>query len=80
LAFSFSIRVATMSNLIDDPASAPRAAQTAQEAAEYERWFAAQVQAALLDTGPGFSHEQVMQDAYALIDEISQRKARAIAA
>ena len=40
----------------------------AHEAAAYDKWFRAQVQASVDDPRPNVSHEQVMADAQAVID------------
>ena len=45
------------------------------EAADYDRWFRAQVQASIDDPRPSIPHEQVMTDAQALIDAKRQRHA-----
>jgi predicted transcriptional regulator len=34
----------------------------------YDEWFRQQVQESLDDDGPGFSHEEVMQEAFAILD------------
>jgi predicted esterase len=38
-------------------------------AEEYDRWFRAQVEAALAETGPGVPNEQVMAEARAIIEK-----------
>ncbi len=48
--------------------------------AEYERWFLAQVQAAIDDPSPDLAHEQVMDEVLAAIAEVCERKARAVSA
>lgn len=42
--------------------------ETQEQAASYDRWFRAKVQAALDDPGPGVPHDQVMADMRALIE------------
>ncbi|NWB54185.1 antitoxin [Pseudomonas sp. F8002] len=43
-----------------------------EQAASYDRWFRAKVQAALDDPSPGIPHDQVMAEMQALIE--SKRK------
>ncbi|MDR8731342.1 type II toxin-antitoxin system RelB family antitoxin [Burkholderia pseudomultivorans] len=45
---------------------------TAEEAAAYDRWFRAEVQASLDDPTPNVPHDQVMADMRAML---AQRKA-----
>ncbi len=40
---------------------------TTEEAEAYDKWFRAQVEAALKEKGPGIPHEQVMREAKAII-------------
>ena len=47
----------------------------AHEAAAYDSWFRAQVQASIDDQRPSISHEQVMSDIQALIDSKRLRHA-----
>lgn len=42
--------------------------ETKEQAASYDRWFRAKVQAALDDPSSGISHDQVMADLRALIE------------
>lgn len=46
--------------------------ETEEQAASYDRWFRAKVQAALDDPSPGIPHDQVMAEMQALIE--SKRK------
>ena len=48
--------------------------ETEEQAASYDRWFRAKVQASLDDPRPGIPHDQVMADMQALIE--SKRKER----
>lgn len=52
----------------------PRAplTETEEQAASYDRWFRAKVQAALDDPSPGIPHDQVMAEMQSLIE--SKRK------
>ena len=43
----------------------------AHEAAEHDRWFREQVQAALDDPSPGIPHEAVMADLEATFDRLA---------
>jgi predicted esterase len=46
-----------------------------EEAAEaYDKWFRAEVEAALAEKGPGIPHEQVMAEAKALIAKYRNAK------
>jgi len=42
--------------------------KSAHEAAAYDTWLKAEIQEAIDDTGPNFSHEQVMAEVQAIID------------
>jgi hypothetical protein len=46
---------------------------TTEEAAAYDAWFRAKVEAALSDPRPGIPHDQVMTEMWAIID---RRKSR----
>ncbi len=46
-----------------------------EEAAEaYDKWFRAQVETALAETGPGVPHEQVMAKMRAIIEKYTDAK------
>jgi hypothetical protein len=40
---------------------------TTEEAEAYDKWFRAQVEAALKEKGPGIPHDQVMREARTII-------------
>lgn len=48
--------------------------ETEEQAASYDRWFRAQVQAALDDPGPNIPHDQVMAEVEAIIAEAEARQ------
>lgn len=45
-----------------------------EEAAAYDRWFRARVEASLADPRPGIPHDQVMADMDAIIAEAERRR------
>ena len=47
---------------------------TEEEAAAYDVWFRAQVEAALKEKGPGIPHDEVMAMARKVIEERSRAK------
>ena len=47
---------------------------TQEEADAYDKWFRAEVEAALKEEGPGIPHDEVMRDVRAMLD--SKRNAR----
>ena len=47
--------------------------ETEEQAASYDRWFRAKVQAALDEQGPNIPHDQVMAEAEAIISEAEAR-------
>lgn len=49
---------------------------SAQEAEEYDRWFRAEVEAALKETGPRVPHDQVMAEMRAKIAAAKARLGR----
>lgn len=49
----------------------------AHEAAAHDAWLRAQVQEALDDASPSIPHDQVMQDAQAVIDQAREKKKNA---
>ncbi|HLV28088.1 MAG TPA: hypothetical protein VKY60_03070 [Burkholderiaceae bacterium] len=49
----------------------------AHEAAAHDAWVRAQVEAALDDSSPSLSHDQVMQEAQAIIDKALEKKKNA---
>jgi len=52
--------------------------ETEEQAANYDRWFRAKVQASLADPRPGIPHDQVMAEMDAIIEkaEKGRRQAR----
>jgi hypothetical protein len=46
---------------------------TAEEADAYDRWFRAEVEASLAETGPGIPHDQVMAEMDAIIVAAEER-------
>ena len=42
---------------------------TDEDAEAYDKWFRAQVEEALAETGPGIPHKQVMAEMQAIIDK-----------
>jgi predicted transcriptional regulator len=42
---------------------------TSEDEEAYDKWFRAEVEAGLAETGPGIPHEQVMAEAQAIIDK-----------
>ena len=51
--------------------------ETEQQAASYDRWFRAKVQAALDDPRPAIAHDEVMAEARLLIEQIeAEQRAR----
>lgn len=44
-----------------------------EQAASYDRWFRAEVQASLDDPRPSIPHDQVMAEIYALMESIRKR-------
>lgn len=42
---------------------------TSEEEEAYDKWFRAEVEAAMAETGPGIPHEQVMAEMQAIIDK-----------
>lgn len=51
--------------------------ETEEQAASYDRWFRAKVQASLDDPRPNIPHDQVMAEAEAIIAEAEARRGRA---
>lgn len=49
--------------------------ETEEQAASYDRWFRAKVEAALNDDRPGVPHDQVMAEMDALIQASARRQA-----
>jgi hypothetical protein len=49
--------------------------ETDEQAASYDRWFRAKVQASLANPGPGIPHDEVMAQMDAIIDA-AERKQR----
>lgn len=49
--------------------------ETDEQAASYDRWFRAKVQASLANPGPGIPHDEVMAQMDAIIDA-AERKHR----
>lgn len=47
---------------------------TTEEAEAYDKWFRAEVEAALKEDGPWYSHEQVMAEARAIIESKQRKK------
>ncbi|HLD67760.1 MAG TPA: stability determinant [Pseudomonas sp.] len=48
--------------------------ETEEQAASYDRWFRAKVQASLDDPSPNIPHDQVMAEAEAIIAEAEARQ------
>jgi hypothetical protein len=48
--------------------------ETAEQAARYDRWFQAKVQASLDDPRPSISHDQVMAEMRALIESMRNKR------
>jgi hypothetical protein len=44
-----------------------------EQAASYDRWFRAEVQASLDDPRPSIPHDQVMAEIYALMESMRKR-------
>ncbi|QTD35412.1 type II toxin-antitoxin system RelB family antitoxin [Pseudomonas fluorescens] len=53
--------------------------ESEEQAASYDRWFRAEVQASIDDSRPNIPHEQVMAEIQALMEEL-QRKYEALQA
>jgi hypothetical protein len=51
--------------------------ETEEQAASYDRWFRAKVQASLDDPSPNIPHDQVMAEVEAIIAEAETRLGRA---
>jgi hypothetical protein len=51
--------------------------ETEEQAASYDRWFRAKVQASLDDPSPSIPHDQVMAEVEAIIAEAEARLGRA---
>ena len=51
--------------------------ETEEQAASYDRWFRAKVQASLDDPSPSIPHDQVMAEVEAIIVEAGTRLGRA---
>ncbi len=51
--------------------------ETEEQAASYDRWFRAKVQASLDDPSPSIPHDQVMAEVEAIIVEAETRLGRA---
>lgn len=51
--------------------------ETEEQAASYDRWFRAKVQASLDDPSPSIPHDQVMAEIEAIIAEAEARLGRA---
>ena len=47
---------------------------TEQEAEAYDKWFRAQVEAALKEKGPGIPHEEVMAKVRKIIEDAKARE------
>lgn len=48
--------------------------ETEEQAASYDRWFRAQVQASLDDSRPSIPHDQVMAEMEAIIAQAEKRQ------
>lgn len=48
---------------------------TPEEAAAYDAWFRAKVEASLAETGPGIPHAEAMARVQAIIDQAKARQA-----
>jgi len=48
--------------------------ETEEQAARYDRWFRAKVEASLADPGPGIPHDEVMAEMEALIAEKQKQR------
>jgi hypothetical protein len=53
-------------------ASSPPDPQTAEQSAEYDRWFRGKVAAALQDHRPPVNHDLVMRQMDAIIDRVQK--------
>lgn len=51
--------------------------ETEEQAASYDRWFRAKVQASLDDPRPAIPHDQVMAEMDAIIADAEQRRKQA---
>lgn len=49
--------------------------ETEEQAASYDRWFRAKVQASLADPRPSIPHDEVMARMAAIIEEAEKRQA-----
>ncbi len=49
--------------------------ETEEQAASYDRWFRAKVEAALMDDRPRIPHDQVMAEMEAIIQAAERRRA-----
>lgn len=47
---------------------------TEEQAASYDRWFRAKVQASLDDSRPNIAHDQVMADMHAVLESRRQKQ------
>jgi hypothetical protein len=61
--------------LMNEPSPVKSEFATPEEAAAYDAWFRAKVEASLADERPPVPHEQVMAEIRAIIDEAKQRRA-----
>lgn len=48
--------------------------ETQEQAASYDRWFRAKVQASLDDPSPNVPHDQVMADMHAVLESRRQKQ------
>jgi hypothetical protein len=59
---------------MNDPSPVAPDFATPEEAAAYEAWFRAKVEASLADERPPVPHDQVMAEIRAIIDQAKQRR------